>query len=94
MLGFWRNKWKLKRRRTRKKLSHLEDENHVLRQKALTPSPKSNRSNFLKSFSDIFQSTLLRTSTSFGGVRLIYLLSRYIKDSLTHTKPDSFLLFL
>ncbi|MBA0866168.1 hypothetical protein Goshw_018571 [Gossypium schwendimanii] len=34
------------------KLSHLEDENHVLRQKALTPSPKSNRSNFLKSFSD------------------------------------------
>ncbi|KAA3490398.1 Myosin-J heavy chain [Gossypium australe] len=34
------------------KLSHLEDENHVLRQKALAPSPKSNRSNFLKSFSD------------------------------------------
>ncbi|KAB2090401.1 hypothetical protein ES319_A03G121100v1 [Gossypium barbadense] len=32
--------------------------------------------------------------TSFGGARLIYLLSRYIKDSLTHTKPDSFLLFL
>ncbi|TYJ16410.1 hypothetical protein E1A91_A10G251300v1, partial [Gossypium mustelinum] len=60
----------------------------------LTPSPKSYSSNFLKSFSDIFQSTLLRTTTSFGGARLIYLLSCYIKDSLTHTKPDSFLLFL
>ncbi|OMO86452.1 IQ motif, EF-hand binding site [Corchorus olitorius] len=34
------------------KLSHLEDENHVLRQKALTPSPKTNRTNFAKSFSD------------------------------------------
>ncbi|XVE70833.1 hypothetical protein DITRI_Ditri10aG0102000 [Diplodiscus trichospermus] len=40
------------------KLSHLEDENHVLRQKALTPSPKSNRTNFLKSFSDKYGATL------------------------------------
>ncbi|XWS72374.1 hypothetical protein CRYUN_Cryun02cG0034700 [Craigia yunnanensis] len=39
------------------KLSHLEDENHVLRQKALTPSPKSNRANFLKSFSDKYGGT-------------------------------------
>ncbi|XP_022732055.1 myosin-15-like isoform X4 [Durio zibethinus] len=40
------------------KLSHLEDENHVLRQKALTQSPKSNRANFLKSFSDKYGGTL------------------------------------
>ncbi|KAK8513690.1 hypothetical protein V6N13_002418 [Hibiscus sabdariffa] len=40
------------------KLSHLEDENLVLRQKALTPSPKSNRASFLKSFSDKYGGTL------------------------------------
>ncbi|XP_039031656.1 myosin-15-like isoform X2 [Hibiscus syriacus] len=40
------------------KLSHLEDENLVLRQKALTPSPKSNRASFLKSFSEKYGSAL------------------------------------
>ncbi|GMI81364.1 MYOSIN XI I, MYOSIN XI-15 [Hibiscus trionum] len=40
------------------KLSHLEDENLVLRQKALTPSPKSNRASFFKSFSDKYGGTL------------------------------------
>ncbi|KAK6248897.1 hypothetical protein QUC31_020462 [Theobroma cacao] len=40
------------------KLSHLEDENHVLRQKALTPSPKSNRANLAKSFSNKYGGTL------------------------------------
>ncbi|OMO67020.1 IQ motif, EF-hand binding site [Corchorus capsularis] len=40
------------------KLSHLEDENHVLRQKALTPSPKTSRTNFAKSFSDKFGGAL------------------------------------
>ncbi|KAH9653109.1 Myosin-15 [Citrus sinensis] len=34
------------------KLSHLEDENHVLRQKALSVSPKSNRFGLPKAFSD------------------------------------------
>ncbi|KAK9131389.1 hypothetical protein Sjap_011876 [Stephania japonica] len=34
------------------KLSNLENENHVLRQKALTTSPKSNRSGFAKALSE------------------------------------------
>lgn len=39
------------------KLSHLEDENHVLRQKALSVSPKSNRSGLPKAFSDVSKFT-------------------------------------
>ncbi|PNT33005.2 hypothetical protein POPTR_006G220000v4 [Populus trichocarpa] len=40
------------------KLSHLEDENHVLRQKALTPSSKSNRPGFVRAFSEKYSSAL------------------------------------
>ncbi|KAJ9702125.1 hypothetical protein PVL29_004049 [Vitis rotundifolia] len=40
------------------KLSSLEDENHVLRQKALTPSPKSNYPGFVKSFSEKYTGPL------------------------------------
>ncbi|RVW52270.1 Myosin-15 [Vitis vinifera] len=40
------------------KLSSLEDENHVLRQKALTPSPKSNHPGFVKSFSEKYTGPL------------------------------------
>lgn len=35
------------------KLSRLEDENHVLRQKTLTVTPKSNRSSLVKAFSEV-----------------------------------------
>ncbi|WCJ29303.1 myosin putative [Euphorbia peplus] len=40
------------------KLSHLEDENHVLRQKALSMSPKSNRSTLVKALSDKYSGML------------------------------------
>ncbi|KAJ8767312.1 hypothetical protein K2173_017356 [Erythroxylum novogranatense] len=40
------------------KLSNLEDENHVLRQKALTASPKANRTTTLRTFSEKYSSTL------------------------------------
>ncbi|KAJ6361736.1 hypothetical protein OIU78_002208 [Salix suchowensis] len=40
------------------KLSHLEDENHVLRQKTLTPSSKSNRPGFVRAFSEKYSSAL------------------------------------
>ncbi|KAB5553062.1 hypothetical protein DKX38_010373 [Salix brachista] len=40
------------------KLSHLEDENHVLRQKTLTPSSKSNRPGYVRAFSEKYSSAL------------------------------------
>lgn len=40
------------------KLSHLDDENHVLRQKALSGSPKGNRSGLPKAFSDKYIGSL------------------------------------
>ncbi|XP_055960444.1 myosin-15 isoform X2 [Mercurialis annua] len=40
------------------KLSHLEDENHVLRQKAFSLSPKGNRSSLVKAFSEKFPGML------------------------------------
>ncbi|CAK7352766.1 unnamed protein product [Dovyalis caffra] len=40
------------------KLSHLEDENHVLRQKTLTPSAKSNRSGLARAFSEKYSGVL------------------------------------
>ncbi|GAV80711.1 Myosin_head domain-containing protein/IQ domain-containing protein/DIL domain-containing protein [Cephalotus follicularis] len=45
------------------KLSLLEDENHVLRQKALSASPKGNRPGFIKTFSDRYSSALILPST-------------------------------
>lgn len=35
------------------KLSVLEDENHVLRQKALSATPRSNRPNFVRALSEV-----------------------------------------
>lgn len=35
------------------KVSQLEDENHVMRQKALSASPKSNRPGFAKAFTEV-----------------------------------------
>lgn len=35
------------------KLSNLEDENHILRQKALGATPRSNRAGFAKPFIDV-----------------------------------------
>ncbi|KAJ0090740.1 hypothetical protein Patl1_13760 [Pistacia atlantica] len=40
------------------KLSRLEDENHVLRQKALSASPRANRSGLAKAFSDKYSGAL------------------------------------
>ncbi|KAL3330176.1 hypothetical protein AABB24_034168 [Solanum stoloniferum] len=40
------------------KLSNSEDENHILRQKALSATPRSNRPGFAKSFSDKFSGAL------------------------------------
>ncbi|KAK9683914.1 hypothetical protein RND81_10G174600 [Saponaria officinalis] len=40
------------------KMSNLENENLVLRQKALSLTPKSNRSGFVKPFSDMYSSAL------------------------------------
>ncbi|XP_015572900.1 myosin-15 isoform X2 [Ricinus communis] len=40
------------------KVSHLEDENHILRQKALSVSPKSNRSSLVKAFSEKYSGVL------------------------------------
>ncbi|GLT85614.1 hypothetical protein SLE2022_038000 [Rubroshorea leprosula] len=42
----------------KEKLTHFEDENHVLRQKALSPSPKSSRYNFSKAFADKYAGAL------------------------------------
>lgn len=40
------------------KLSNLEDENHILRQKALSVSPKSNRAGLVKAYSEKYSSAL------------------------------------
>ncbi|KAG8635974.1 myosin-15 isoform X2 [Manihot esculenta] len=45
------------------KLSRLEDENHVLRQKTLTVTPKSNRSSLVKAFSEKYSSVLALSQT-------------------------------
>ncbi|CAN0918399.1 XI-I [Linum grandiflorum] len=45
-----------------KKLALLEDENHVLRQKALSVSPKGNNSSLVKSFSDKYPGAIVLTS--------------------------------
>ncbi|KAH0643782.1 hypothetical protein KY290_035242 [Solanum tuberosum] len=44
------------------KLSNSEDENHILRQKALSATPRSNRPGFAKSFSDKFSGALALAS--------------------------------
>ncbi|XP_021676853.2 myosin-15 isoform X1 [Hevea brasiliensis] len=45
------------------KLSRLEDENHVLRQKALSVTPKSNRSALMKAFSEKYSGVLALAQT-------------------------------
>ncbi|TXG61785.1 hypothetical protein EZV62_013148 [Acer yangbiense] len=45
------------------KLSQLEDENHVLRQKALIGSPKGNRPGFMKTFSEKFSGAMVLPSS-------------------------------
>ncbi|KAJ8542159.1 hypothetical protein K7X08_017025 [Anisodus acutangulus] len=44
------------------KLSNLEDENHILRQKALSATPRSNRAGFAKPFIDKFSGALALAS--------------------------------
>lgn len=41
------------------KLSNLEDENHVLRQKSLSATPKSNRPGFAKPFLDVSSNSVI-----------------------------------
>ncbi|KAL0311809.1 UNVERIFIED_CONTAM: protein OPAQUE1 [Sesamum radiatum] len=64
------------------KLSNLEAENHILRQKTLNVSPRSNRAGFVKPLLDKFSGALVLSSADQKSYGNLEILSRCIKENL------------